>query len=370
MAKFRYARHLRERAESSVAERRSLRDSRKAAPPPRKQPAPKEVPACMYFANVNGYPGQGPFKEAQTCIPNVDSLALLANTVGKTGSVSARAQILDASMSVACFSYEATPEGRAKCRADRKNRCLVYAGQCGNVVYDYVIYNEAACKGAPYTEFKRCATLFKDECTGNCEWNIRWVYDSAEVQAAQEASDNEQNSGETVYGACMDKSVNAAVIDNYGQDISKQVLNYTKLDQWQAENANAVGDCPYGKQVKESKDYEAMCRSTGTVPVEPFPVFPNGVALVANGQYDIASALKCQESGCYLSAYSAPYLTALSKGHNMTDDVVLCRDNPATKLAMFLNRDTDGPAYVALTECSRPENKRNKEGCEGVKIKI
>ncbi|KAG2485245.1 hypothetical protein HYH03_016031 [Edaphochlamys debaryana] len=339
-------------------------------PPPAKKPA-QMMQACKFYPNFNTFGDGKNYSEAGTCIPNVEVVARFENTIGKTGSIPGRAWVQDGVTTVACFSYNnGTDEGRKACRADRKNRCRVDNGNCGNDVYSHVVYGamikEKGCEGVPSVQHRYCQTLFADECTGDCEWSWTWIYDTYERYVELEAERTKENGGPTVFGGCVPKTTLAKVIDNYGVP-EKESFNYTAWNDWVQTYYGVNGDCAYGKMLEKADAYDKGCGDLNNVTwYEPFNM--KAIA-VEDSTMDIDAANQCLLDGCFLRSWSKEFFSKVYNV-NFTASAIVCEPNAGAKWAMLLDRVRDGPMFTIQTECARSDVRRSRDLCEGVRVTV
>ncbi|KAG2446606.1 hypothetical protein HYH02_008591 [Chlamydomonas schloesseri] len=354
-------------------------------PPSSRRPPPgqrkkKTINACMYFNNSQEY-DNGNFTEARNCIQNVDAAPYLLDTIGKTGSAWAKAFLLDAVTTTNCFKHSnGTKEGLNACRADRKNRCYVSNGGCGNDYLDYVVYGGsgnggAACKGSPNTEYHRCQSLFKDECTAErgCAWNMIWNYGTYANYAQYEPTQERINNGPTEFGACISLQAQEAMIANYkSSNMSEQYVNNTAVDLWTAPNGpnNDLGNCTYAQALRKARAYRSSCIDSNTVLANPeVSPFLKGVA-VENGTIDMNAAVQCVANGCTILPLTAAYKRGLYGGVDVNTGHFECVYTEGTYQSYLLDRFTDGEVFTMVTECNQVYRHSSQELCEAVKIQV
>ncbi|PNW75938.1 hypothetical protein CHLRE_12g554100v5 [Chlamydomonas reinhardtii] len=372
-------------AATSVAGRAAERRLAASRPPPSRSKK-TIMNACTYVTNSHEY-GNGNFTEARNCIPNFDAAPYLQKTIGKTGSVWAKASLQDSLTTIECFKHNNfTKEGQDACRADRKNRCWVYNGQCGNAVLNYVVYGGdgkgagAACKGAPQTENRRCQSLFKDECTpaNGCVWNMVSYYGTWDNYVRYEPMMIQQNGGPTIFGACMSPLAQEILIANYkSSNMSEQYFNDTALAVvWNAPNGpgNDFGTCAFATALRQSRAYQNACIYANTIMAHP-EIDPSIMAVAVEngttpGAIDMAASVQqCLANGCTIHPWSAAFLSA-SYGAKVTSGHYECIFSQGEYQSFFLNPFTDGGVYTQFTQCTQPHRHASKERCEAVKIEV
>ncbi|KAG2498630.1 hypothetical protein HYH03_003377 [Edaphochlamys debaryana] len=327
---------------------------------------PKLGPACMFLPAA--YDERGLMVTNPMCMPNPTFTAGLASTVGKTGSTYAKIAIQAAKAAAACQTIStATPEGKAKCRADRANRCVVTPDgtACANEITNYILWSTQACPDAPATKFYMCVYLFKDECAKHpeCEWSVDgWFQGITDPELRQRWYG--LMGGEPT-NACYPKSVLDVVYpDRKTWDASgfeawvlQTTGNPANKTDWDAKR----GTCAYAKMTYAQEMYKSSCNAINTI------ADPDCGCTYLNAT-DLPTMAKCSRQGCSVQFWDNEQY--VNRGASSNPFVFACGTDNSYLYGQLSGYDMekDRPYVLQQILCREQGVQTDEERCLGVKV--